>query len=178
MRKRGKAECTVHFVPCLAFAKASNRPYINVLNVNSLWSTFSRQIAFACLPNVRRIAECCLPCLGNTSTLNDRFVFACCIRILFAFRCKLGCTPVVHNLDTSLHQIYDCVRIFTPLITVTTSSAYPIALSFRSRVLIPYTVEKVTIHLFVGSLSQLLLLHFCIGMSSGCSHILAYSLST
>ncbi len=33
---RGEAEHTVHFVYGLAFAKASIRPYINVLNANSL----------------------------------------------------------------------------------------------------------------------------------------------
>ncbi len=74
---------------CSAFAKAANRPYINILYANSLWSTDSRRIAFGCLQNVHRTVECCLPHLGITSILND-FVFACQIRIPFAFRCKPG----------------------------------------------------------------------------------------
>ncbi len=40
------------FVHCLAFAQASNWPYINVSNANPLWSTDSQQIVFGCLPNV------------------------------------------------------------------------------------------------------------------------------
>ncbi len=34
--------------------------------------------------------ECCLPCLGNTSTSNIQIIFACRVHILFAFRCKPG----------------------------------------------------------------------------------------
>ncbi len=52
----------------------------------------SRWIAFGCSPNVRHTAECCLPRLRNTSTSNVRVIFACRIRILFAFRCKRGLT--------------------------------------------------------------------------------------
>ncbi len=78
------------FVDCWAFAKAVYWPYINVLYANSLWCTDSRRIAFGCLPNVRRTAECCLPRLRNTSTSNIRIIFACRIRVLFAFRCKRG----------------------------------------------------------------------------------------
>ncbi len=73
------------FVDCSAFAEAVNRPYINILYVNSLWGTDSRQIAFGCSPNIRHTAECCLPRLRNTSTSNIRIVFACRIRILFAW---------------------------------------------------------------------------------------------
>ncbi len=69
MWKRGEAECMVHFVHCSAFAEASNKPHINVLNANSLWSTDSQRIAFGCLLNVCHIDECCLPHLGNTFTL-------------------------------------------------------------------------------------------------------------
>ncbi len=46
------------FVHCLALVEAANRPYINILYTNSLWSTDSQQIAFGCSPNIRRIAEC------------------------------------------------------------------------------------------------------------------------
>ncbi len=48
------------------------------------------------LPNIYHTAKCCLPRLGNMSTLNDRFVFACCIRILFTFRCKPGFKRIVN----------------------------------------------------------------------------------
>ncbi len=72
---------------CLAFTEAANRPYINVLYGNFFWYT---GIAFGCLPNVRRTAECCLPRFGNTSTSNVRIIFKCCA--LFAFRCKPGIT--------------------------------------------------------------------------------------
>ncbi len=81
----------IWYICTLAFAKASNRPYINILNANSPWSTYSRQIAFGCSLNICRTVECCLSLLGNTSTLNNRFFFTCCIHILFAFRCKPGC---------------------------------------------------------------------------------------
>ncbi len=69
------------FVHCSAFAEAANRPYINVLNANSLSSTDSRRIVFDCLPNVCHTAKCCLPRFGNMATLNDRFVFAYHIRV-------------------------------------------------------------------------------------------------
>ncbi len=84
------------FVDCTAFAEAANRPYINVLYVNSLWCTDSRRIAFGCLPNIRHTAECCLPRLKKTSTSNIRIIFACRVRVcvLFAFRCKRGFTSV------------------------------------------------------------------------------------
>ncbi len=49
------------FLQCSAFAKASNRPYINVLNANSLWSTDIRWTEIGCLPNVRHTAEYYLP---------------------------------------------------------------------------------------------------------------------
>ncbi len=78
------------FIHCSAFAEAANRSYINVLYTNSLWCTDSRWIAFNCSLNIRHTAECCLSRLGNTSTLNDGFVFACRIRVLFAFKCKPG----------------------------------------------------------------------------------------
>ncbi len=54
----------------------------------SLWSTYSQWIAFGCSPNARCAAKCCLPYLGDTSILNDHFVFVCRIHIpiLFAFR--------------------------------------------------------------------------------------------
>ncbi len=95
MRKRCVNNAYVYvgkFVDFLAFAEALNRPYINVLYMNSLWCTDSRRTAFGCSPNVCRTAECCLPRLGNTSTSNVRIVFECrvCVRILFAFRCKCG----------------------------------------------------------------------------------------
>ncbi len=77
--RRGRMYRT--FVHCSAFGKAVNRPYIHVLSENSLWSTNSLQIAFSCSPQVRRTAECCLPCLSDTSTLNNRFVFACRVRV-------------------------------------------------------------------------------------------------
>ncbi len=82
------------FVDCSAFAEAANRPYINVLYVNSLWCTDSRRIAFGYSPNVRHTAECCLPCLSNTSTSNVHIIFECRVRIrvLFVFRCKPGLT--------------------------------------------------------------------------------------
>ncbi len=78
--RRGRMYGT--FLHCLAF--------INVLYANSLWNTNSWLIAFGCSPNIRHTAKCCLPLLGNKSTLNDGFVFACCVRIHipFAFRCK------------------------------------------------------------------------------------------
>ncbi len=95
-------------VHCSAFAEASNRAYINVLNLNSLRGTASRWIAFGCLPNVRRIVECCVPHLGNMCTLNDHFVFTCNfhINVLFAFRCKLGfmCTIPKKRNEKSLAQ--------------------------------------------------------------------------
>ncbi len=47
---------------------------------------------FAKRSNVRHTAECCLPRLRNTSTSNVRIVFACCVRVLFAFRYKRGFT--------------------------------------------------------------------------------------
>ncbi len=74
------------FVHSSVFAETANRLYINVLYANSLWCTDSRRIAFGCSPNVRRTAECCSPRLGNTSTLS--IFFECCVRHLFAFRCK------------------------------------------------------------------------------------------
>ncbi len=86
--RQGKIYST--FVHCLTFAKATNRPCINVLNVSSLRSTDSQWIAFGCLPNIHHRAKCCLPRCANTSTLNNRFIFACCIHILFLFRCKPG----------------------------------------------------------------------------------------
>ncbi len=76
--RQGKIYGTI--VHCLAFAEASNRPYINVLNANSLWSTDSRRIDFDCLLNVHRTAEYCLPHFSNTSALNDHFDFACHVR--------------------------------------------------------------------------------------------------
>ncbi len=88
--KRGRMYGT--FIHCSAFAEAANRPYINVLYTNSLWSTDSRQIAFGCSLNVHRTAKCCLPYLGNTFTLNDGFIFASRIRVLFTFRFKPGFT--------------------------------------------------------------------------------------
>ncbi len=84
--RRGRTYGT--FVHCSAFAEAANRPYINILYANSLWNTDSWWIAFGCLPNICRTAECCFPHLGNTSTLNDGFVFAWRIRVPFVFRCK------------------------------------------------------------------------------------------
>ncbi len=74
--------------------RPSNRPYINISNANSLWSTDSPRIVFGCLPYIRRTAECCLPHLDGKSTLNNHFVFTCriCVRFLFAFRCKPGFT--------------------------------------------------------------------------------------
>ncbi len=74
--RRGRMYST--FLHCLAFAEASNRPYINVLNVNSLWSTGSRWIRFGCLPNVRRTAKCCLPRLSKAGqTLRHNLVRWC-----------------------------------------------------------------------------------------------------
>ncbi len=89
------------FVHCSASAEATNWPcsqaikwivclHLNVSYANSLWSTDSWQIAFGYSLNIRRIAECCLPRHGNTSTSNVRIVFTCRFRILFAFRCKPG----------------------------------------------------------------------------------------
>ncbi len=85
------------FVYCLAFTEVSNKSYINILNVNSLCSTNSRWISFGFLSNICRTAKCCLPCLGNTSTLNDCFINACLIRVLFAFRCKPGFKHLSHS---------------------------------------------------------------------------------
>ncbi len=72
--------------------RGSKLTYMKVLYANSLWCTDSRRIAFGCSPNIHHTAECGLPRLGNTSTLNIRIVFECCVRIciLFAFRCKPG----------------------------------------------------------------------------------------
>ncbi len=86
--RRGRTYVT--FVYCSVFNETSNRPCINLLNANSFWSTDSWWIVFDCLPNVRRTAECCLPRLGNLSTLNNHFVFACRIHIFFVFGCKPG----------------------------------------------------------------------------------------
>ncbi len=74
---------------------------------NSLWCTNSRRIAFGCSPNVRHAAECCLPRLRNTSTLNVRIIFECRgrIRIMFAFRCTRGFTltpPLIHTQNNLL----------------------------------------------------------------------------
>ncbi len=55
--------------------RGSESTLINILYENSLWSTNSQRIALCCLPNVCRTVECCLPCLSNTSTLQDSFVF-------------------------------------------------------------------------------------------------------
>ncbi len=95
--RRGRMYGT--FVHCSAFAEAANRPDINILYVNFLWSTDRRQITFRCSLNIRRIAECCLPRLSNTSTLNDDFVFACRIRIPFTFRCKPGFILYFQKVD-------------------------------------------------------------------------------
>ncbi len=100
-RRHVKNDVYVHvdkFVDCSAFAEAANRPYINVLYANSLWCTDSRRIAFGCSPNVCHTAKCCLPRLRNTSTSNVRIVFACHIRVLFAFRCKLSFIIIFYSL--------------------------------------------------------------------------------
>ncbi len=76
------------FVHCSAFSEAANRPCVNVLYTNSLCFTDNWRIAFGYLPNIRRIAECCLPSLGNTTTSNVHIVFECRVCILFTFRCK------------------------------------------------------------------------------------------
>ncbi len=62
--------------------------HLNVSYANSFWSTDSIQIAFDCLPNVCRTAECCLPRLGNASTLNVRFIFACLVHVPSTFSHK------------------------------------------------------------------------------------------
>ncbi len=72
--RRGRINGT--FIHCSAFAEASNRPYINILNVNSLWSTDSRLIEFCCLPNVCCTVECYLPRLGNTFALEQSYTNA------------------------------------------------------------------------------------------------------
>ncbi len=102
--RRGRMYGT--FVHCSAFAEASNRPYINVLNANSLRSTDNRWIMFGCSPNIRCTTECCLPLIHNMSILNDHFIFACHIRILFAFILNLvlqegnQCSPLSsHNIN-------------------------------------------------------------------------------
>ncbi len=82
--------------------------FLNVLSANSLWSTDSWWIAFRCLPNFCRTAECCLPHLGNTSTSNVRIVFACYIRILFAIRCK----PGLMNKDPRQAISYCAISLF------------------------------------------------------------------
>ncbi len=84
------------FVHFSAFAEAANRPYINVSYANSLWYTDSWRTAFGCSPNIHHTAECCLPRLGNMSTLNNGFVFACHIRVPFVFRCKPGLIETSH----------------------------------------------------------------------------------
>ncbi len=109
-KRRGRTYDT--FVHCLAFAEAANRPYRNVLYANSLWSTNSRWIAFGYSPNIRRTVECCLPRLGNTSTLYVGFIFACRICVLFAFRCKPGfktrrCST---NSQTFLRKLHICKK--------------------------------------------------------------------
>ncbi len=104
--RRGRMYGT--FVHCLAFAEAVNRPYINVLIVNSLWSINSRQIVLGFSLNICRTDECCLPRLINTSTLNNCVVFAYHIRVHvpFAFRCKPG---FMHCITWSLtHSICSC----------------------------------------------------------------------
>ncbi len=98
--RRGRMYGT--FLYGLEFSEAANRSYINILNVNSLWSTDSRRIGFGCLSNVRHTVECCLPRLGNTSTLNDRLVFACHVHVLFVFRRKPGLTHILLGLSRSL----------------------------------------------------------------------------
>ncbi len=102
-----KNDAYVHvgkFVDCSAFAEAANRPYKNVLCANSLWCTDSRRIAFGCSPNVRHTAEYCLPHLRNTSTSNIRIIFACRIRVLFAFRCKRSLKWKVDACHSNLHH--------------------------------------------------------------------------
>ncbi len=92
------------FVHCSTFAETANRPYINVSYANSLWCTNSRRIAFSCSSNIRRMVECCLPRIGNISTLNDGFVFAFRNRVLFAFRCKPGLMSAIHHVRTTMKK--------------------------------------------------------------------------
>ncbi len=99
-KRQGRTYVT--FVHCLAFAEATNRPYINVLYANSLWCTDSRRIAFGCSPNVRHTAKCCLPRLNNISTSNVRIIFKCrvCICLLFRFRSKPGFRWITNGSHT------------------------------------------------------------------------------
>ncbi len=80
--RRGRMYSTS--VYCLAFTEASNRPCINILNANSLWSSNSRWIPFGCLSNVYCISKCCLPRLGRSL----RFHMPHLPSRLFTFRCK------------------------------------------------------------------------------------------
>ncbi len=119
------------FVDCSVFAEAANRPYINVLYANSPWCTNSQRIAFGCLPNVRCMAECCLPRLGNMSTSNVRIVFECRIRVFF--QCKLGfiLTRIRDGpFDTYLIQV--CCNNFNNVYTFRADS-------FRKRTGGPYS---------------------------------------
>ncbi len=90
MRKRGEAEHKWYSCTRFGIRWGSQLTLHKRINANSLWCTDSWWIAFGCSPNICCTAECCLPCFGNTSTLNNRFVFACRICVLFAFRCKPG----------------------------------------------------------------------------------------
>ncbi len=132
--RRGRMYVT--FVHWSALVEAANRPYINILYANSLWSTDSWWIAFGCSLNVRRTAECCLPHLGNMSTLNEDFVFACHVRIQFVFRCKANLRHVQKVLDhlrmgNTSRVMDDFVNEGSPTPTKNMASTKNIFISFR-----------------------------------------------
>ncbi len=69
-------------------------------------------------------AKHCLPFLGNTSTLNDRFIFACHTRIVFAFRYKPGFISLITQFVRiikirlrcrQLSRVCHCNLLFTVL---------------------------------------------------------------
>ncbi len=63
-----------------------------------------------CRMHIHHTADCCSPCLGNTSTLNHRFVFTCLVRIciLFAFRCKPSNLNIVRNAGKLIRFNFYC----------------------------------------------------------------------
>ncbi len=79
-----------------------------------LWSTDSRRIAFACLPNIRRISEwkgeCCSP---------TRPHYAFCVRFTFAYRCGCGFTMILQSSWSNIAMIAALV------LTVVTVDAVP-----------------------------------------------------
>ncbi len=131
-----------------------NRPNINVLIVNSLWSTDSWWLAFGCSPHVCRTAECCLPRLSNTSTLNDHFVFTCCVqvRILFAFRCKPGFKEIalLHSINQACFVISSFGRLESVIqFGIYNRFHYDFFFFFSETFYVSLNVEKTKIRTFI-----------------------------